>query len=223
MSAVLIGQEARERVSDWLTQRGRRPADETRRTNQLLVVLCPPLYTVVSLCRQALKLRGRSQVFRIICGNVIDCVLTHKCQPSSHFHILAASSYLQDNFLPSEMAGWLEPALVTRLLLCLVLSLFVLVAGQAGVHKRYFLTGFNLPRFTFKLFRFEYKFSFKPPYLAQKDGSVPFWQYDGNAIASAENVRITPSLRSQKGRIWSKDMTNFDWWEVDLTFRVTGE
>ena len=73
------------------------------------------------------------------------------------------------------------------------------------------------------MFRFEYKFSFKPPYLAQKDGSVPFWQYDGNAIASAENVRITPSLRSQKGRIWSKDMTNFDWWEVDLTFRVTGE
>jgi len=103
------------------------------------------------------------------------------------------------------MAGWLEPALVTRLFLCLVLSLFILVAGQAGVHKR-----------------FEYKFSFKPPYLAQKDGSVPFWQYDGNAIASAENVRITPSLRSQKGRIWSKDMTNFDWWEVDLTFRVTG-
>ena len=77
--------------------------------------------------------------------------------------------------------------------------------------------------FTSSLFRFEYKFSFKPPYLAQKDGSVPFWQYDGNAIASAENVRITPSLRSQKGRIWSKDMTNFDWWEVDLTFRVTGK
>ena len=70
--------------------------------------------------------------------------------------------------------------------------------------------------------RFEYKFSFKPPYLAQKDGSVPFWSYDGNAIASAENVRVTPSLRSQKGRIWSKEMTNFDFWEVELTFRVTG-
>ena len=70
--------------------------------------------------------------------------------------------------------------------------------------------------------RFEYKFSFKPPYLAQKDGSVPFWSYDGNAIASAENVRVTPSLRSQKGRIWSKEMTNFEFWEVELTFRVTG-
>ena len=28
-------------------------------------------------------------------------------------------------------------------------------------------------------FRFEYKYSFKPPYLAQKDGSVPFFEYSG--------------------------------------------
>lgn len=86
----------------------------------------------------------------------------------------------------------------------LITALLVLVAGQ-GVHKR-----------------FEYKYSFKPPYLAQKDGSVPFFEYSGNAIASEESVRITPSLRSQKGMIWSKEPTNFDWWEVDLTFRVTG-
>ncbi|XP_046420528.1 protein ERGIC-53 [Neodiprion fabricii] len=70
--------------------------------------------------------------------------------------------------------------------------------------------------------KFEYKYSFKPPYLAQKDGSVPFWEYGGNAIASAENVRIAPSLRSQKGAIWTKQPTNFDWWEVNIVFRVTG-
>jgi len=70
--------------------------------------------------------------------------------------------------------------------------------------------------------RFEYKYSFKPPYLAQKDGSVPFFEYAGNAIASEESVRITPSLRSQKGMIWTKEVTNFDWWEVEMTFRVTG-
>ncbi|KMQ94001.1 protein ergic-53, partial [Lasius niger] len=46
--------------------------------------------------------------------------------------------------------------------------------------------------------KFEYKYSFKPPYLAQKDGSVPFWEYGGNTIASAENVRVAPSLKSQK-------------------------
>jgi len=90
------------------------------------------------------------------------------------------------------------------LLVLLVTSACVLVAGQ-GVHKR-----------------FEYKYSFKPPYLAQKDGSVPFFEYSGNAIASEESVRITPSLRSQKGMIWSREATNFDWWEVELTFRVTG-
>ncbi|XP_032525317.1 protein ERGIC-53 isoform X1 [Danaus plexippus] len=70
--------------------------------------------------------------------------------------------------------------------------------------------------------RFEYKYSFKPPYLAQKDGSVPFWEYGGNAIASGESVRLAPSLRSQKGAIWSKHPINFDWWEVDIMFKVTG-
>jgi len=97
-----------------------------------------------------------------------------------------------------------QPQLVSRLLLLVVAALCVVVAGQ-GVHKR-----------------FEYKFSFKPPYLAQKDGSVPFFEYAGNAIASEESVRVTPSLRSQKGMIWSKEITNFDWWEVELTFKVTG-
>ncbi|CAL8141990.1 unnamed protein product [Orchesella dallaii] len=70
--------------------------------------------------------------------------------------------------------------------------------------------------------RFEYKYSFKPPYLAQKDGTVPFWEHSGNAIASEENLRITPSLKSQKGRIWSKMQTTFEWWEIELVFRVTG-
>lgn len=28
--------------------------------------------------------------------------------------------------------------------------------------------------------KFEYKYSFKPPYLAQKDGTVPFWNYGGS-------------------------------------------
>ncbi|EZA56617.1 Protein ERGIC-53 [Ooceraea biroi] len=70
--------------------------------------------------------------------------------------------------------------------------------------------------------KFEYKYSFKPPYLAQKDGSVPFWEYGGNAIASSENVRVALSLRSQKGAIWAKQPTNFDWWEVDLVFRISG-
>ncbi|XP_032666479.1 protein ERGIC-53 [Odontomachus brunneus] len=70
--------------------------------------------------------------------------------------------------------------------------------------------------------KFEYKYSFKPPYLAQKDGSVPFWEYGGNAIASSENVRVAPSLRSQKGAIWAKQPINFDWWEAEILFRISG-
>jgi len=102
------------------------------------------------------------------------------------------------------MAG-VSDRLSPRLNLVIVAVVFVAIAGQVTVHKR-----------------FEYKYSFKPPYLAQKDGSVPFFQYSGNAIASEESVRITPSLRSQKGMIWTKEPTNFDWWEIELTFRVTG-
>ena len=43
-----------------------------------------------------------------------------------------------------------------------------------------------------------------------------------DAIASEESVRITPSLRSQKGSIWSKLGTQFEFWEVEIHFRVTG-
>lgn len=40
---------------------------------------------------------------------------------------------------------------------------FLIVGTLSEVHKK-----------------FEYKHSFKPPYLAQKDGSVPFWEYGGS-------------------------------------------
>lgn len=71
--------------------------------------------------------------------------------------------------------------------------------------------------------RFEYKYSFKGPYLAQKDGTVPFWEYSGSSIASEEMVRITPSLRSKKGQIWTRQKSNFNWWEVEIMFRVNGK
>lgn len=37
--------------------------------------------------------------------------------------------------------------------------------------------------------RFEYKYSFKPPYLAQKDGTVPFWEYGGSKYNHTEKKR----------------------------------
>lgn len=43
-----------------------------------------------------------------------------------------------------------------------------------------------------------------------------------DAIASSESVRVAPSLRSQKGAIWTKLPTNFDNWEIEVVFRVSG-
>ncbi|KAH9632849.1 hypothetical protein HF086_013636 [Spodoptera exigua] len=90
-----------------------------------------------------------------------------------------------------------------NLVLCSVILCVLVCVNTQSVHRR-----------------FEYKYSFKPPYLAQKDGSVPFWEYGGNAIASGESVRLAPSLRSQKGAIWSKQPLNFDWWEIDIMFKA---
>lgn len=38
--------------------------------------------------------------------------------------------------------------------------------------------------------RFEYKYSFKPPYLAQKDGSVPFWEYGGSKFKFHDKILL---------------------------------
>uniref|UniRef100_A0A8C4H327 Lectin, mannose-binding, 1 n=1 Tax=Dicentrarchus labrax TaxID=13489 RepID=A0A8C4H327_DICLA len=70
--------------------------------------------------------------------------------------------------------------------------------------------------------RFEYKYSFKGPHLSQTDGGIPFWIHSGNAIPSADQVRITPSLRSQRGSVWTKNKVSFEHWEAEVTFRVSG-
>ncbi|KAK7896531.1 hypothetical protein WMY93_021856 [Mugilogobius chulae] len=70
--------------------------------------------------------------------------------------------------------------------------------------------------------RFEYKYSFKGPHLSQSDGSIPFWIHTGNAIPSSDQVRITPSLRSQRGSVWTKNKVSFQSWEAEVTFRVSG-
>ncbi|XP_061553712.1 protein ERGIC-53 [Phycodurus eques] len=70
--------------------------------------------------------------------------------------------------------------------------------------------------------RFEYKYSFKGPHLVQADGTIPFWIHSGNAIPSADQVRIAPSLKSQRGSVWSKNKVSFEHWEAEVTFRVSG-
>ncbi|XP_055332626.1 protein ERGIC-53-like [Paramacrobiotus metropolitanus] len=70
--------------------------------------------------------------------------------------------------------------------------------------------------------RFEYKYSFKGPYIVLKDNSVPFWDVGGHAIASDDQIRLAPSLKARKGYMWTKNPVNFEWWEVEMNFRVSG-
>lgn len=46
--------------------------------------------------------------------------------------------------------------------------------------------------------------------------------FNPGAIPSADQVRITPSLRSQRGSIWTKNKVLFEHWEAEVTFRVSG-
>jgi hypothetical protein len=51
--------------------------------------------------------------------------------------------------------------------------------------------------------RFEYKYSFKPPYLAQKDGSVPFWEYGGSKCDNVTCFLITRFCQmAGKPKLW---------------------
>lgn len=101
--------------------------------------------------------------------------------------------------------------------LCLVILTLVLHPANCDVDTGVVDTAAEAPHR-----RFEYKYSFKGPHLAQSDGSIPFWVHTGNAIPSADQIRITPSLRSQKGSVWTKNTVNFENWEAEVTFRVSG-
>lgn len=49
--------------------------------------------------------------------------------------------------------------------------------------------------------KFEYKHSFRAPDLALRDGTIPFWTIAGDAVASSDQLRLAPSLRSRKGSL----------------------
>ncbi|KAL7071216.1 hypothetical protein ACQ4LE_009442 [Meloidogyne hapla] len=72
--------------------------------------------------------------------------------------------------------------------------------------------------------RFEYKHSFRTPNLAQRDGTIPFWTIAGDAIASGEQLRLAPSMRSKKGLAWNKrQFLASDHFELEVVFKVTGQ
>ncbi|XP_078056144.1 protein ERGIC-53-like [Mustelus asterias] len=70
--------------------------------------------------------------------------------------------------------------------------------------------------------RFEYKHSFKGPHLVLRDGTVPFWAHHGSALPNSERIRVVPSMRSQSGSVWAKNIFASENWEVEVSFRISG-
>ena len=70
--------------------------------------------------------------------------------------------------------------------------------------------------------RFEYKLSFKGPHMMFKDGTIPFWEHSGSAIPANDQIRLTPSIKSQKGRIWCKTPVTRADWEIEVTLKING-
>lgn len=79
-----------------------------------------------------------------------------------------------------------------------------------------------LPTLTHVQSKFEYKYSFKGPYLIDSKGRIPFWTFGGSSIPSEESVRVCPSIKSRKGWVWTKNAFSHPHWMIDVSVRVTG-
>ena len=42
------------------------------------------------------------------------------------------------------------------------------------------------------------------------------------AIPSDEQIRITPSLKDQRGGLWTKTLSSTEFWEVEVYFKISG-
>uniref|UniRef100_A0AC35TUI3 L-type lectin-like domain-containing protein n=1 Tax=Rhabditophanes sp. KR3021 TaxID=114890 RepID=A0AC35TUI3_9BILA len=78
--------------------------------------------------------------------------------------------------------------------------------------------------------KFEYKHSFRAPNLAQQshDGNtparIPFWEITGDAIASSDQLRLAPSIKSRRGIAWNKKpFSSSEFFEVEIALKVTGQ
>ncbi|KAM8973180.1 protein ERGIC-53-like [Pelodytes ibericus] len=70
--------------------------------------------------------------------------------------------------------------------------------------------------------RFEYKYSFKGPHVTLPDGTVPFWEFYGDAISGPDEIRLVPSLKNQKGSVWTLQNASFPDWEINVSLRIMG-
>lgn len=70
--------------------------------------------------------------------------------------------------------------------------------------------------------RYDYKRSFKKPFFLPNTNTIPHFNVMGDVIPSNDYMRLAPSVRSQKGAIWSQLPTDYEFWTVDLKFMISG-
>jgi len=58
-------------------------------------------------------------------------------------------------------------------------------------------------------------FSFGPPF---ENGNINNWKTFGTAVVQPEGVRLTENRQSEQGAIWCYSPTNFEDWEVSVSF-----
>eukprot|EP00732_Lithocolla_globosa_P002637 Lithocolla_globosa_v1_NODE_1796_length_2332_cov_39.836627.p1 type:complete len:483 gc:universal NODE_1796_length_2332_cov_39.836627:596-2044(+) len=72
--------------------------------------------------------------------------------------------------------------------------------------------------------RYSYKHSFKKPYFFgdESNAIVPHWETLGDVMVSNDYMRLTASVRSQRGGLWSEEPLNFDNWEIEMKLLISG-
>ena len=91
--------------------------------------------------------------------------------------------------------------------------------------------------------KLDYRQSFKVPYFYGDNKSIPHFEYSGSSflycllrtlhyfadnchdlgvIPSQDYIRLTPSVQSSSGSIWSTQPNPYQNWEVEIWFSVSG-
>ncbi|KAG1474688.1 hypothetical protein G6F56_000197 [Rhizopus delemar] len=68
--------------------------------------------------------------------------------------------------------------------------------------------------------KYDYKLSFKQPYYYNQ--SVPFWSTGGDVLQGEDFIRLSPSIPNTQGWIWSEVENQYEEWEAEVAFKVTG-
>ncbi|KAI9339169.1 legume-like lectin family-domain-containing protein [Zopfochytrium polystomum] len=71
--------------------------------------------------------------------------------------------------------------------------------------------------------RHDYRQSLKKPFFFHNDQTtVPYFEYQGNVLASNDELRLTSSLPNQRGAVWTEHPNPHKEWQVTFSFNVFG-